>query len=165
MPSTEALTWAKHKVWHSNIRCLSAATVPTPSESGARGLRRVRSWSSVGGVPGALVAKASSEMFTIPAAFSLSISADVHTTVRTSPAHNDGLSLAIAHHAGVSQMTGTRNDFSATRLWAHHPGMLKSVGNATSGLINTSCLCHKWAFLCSTACTQKRQCGRSHTQA
>ena len=25
--------------------------------------------------------------------------------------------------------------------------------------------CHEWAFLCSTACTQKRQCGRFHTQA
>ena len=30
---------------------------------------------------------------------------------------NDGLSLAIAHHAGLSLMTGTRNDFSAMRLW------------------------------------------------
>ena len=70
------------------------------------------------------------------------LSADVHTTARARPAHNDGLSLAIAHHAGLSQMTGTRNDFSATRPWVHHLGTLKSVGNATSRLISTSCPCH-----------------------
>ena len=69
-------------------------------------------------------------------------SAHVRTSARARLAHNDGLSLAIAHHAGLSEMTGTRNDFSATRPWSHHPGRLKSAGNATSCLISTSCLCH-----------------------